>query len=66
MGEEAHMFCQALPRPTWYMVLRSLAASPTPAHAARQGLTLVHFSAQPEPFLTPKAHPTHPLTPPDK
>jgi hypothetical protein len=36
----------------------------------RQGLTLVHFSAQPEPFLTQNAHctppdtPSHPLTSP--
>ena len=28
-----------------------------------QGLTLVHFSAQPEPFLAQK-HPTHTLIPP--
>jgi len=36
-----------------------------------EGLTLVHFSAQPEPFLTqntpqtPPATPCHPLIPPD-
>jgi hypothetical protein len=29
--------------------------------AARQGLTLVHFSAQPEPFLT-QNNPYYPLT----
>jgi hypothetical protein len=36
------------------------------APAANQGLTLVHFSAQPEPFLTQihPVHPKHPLTPP--
>jgi len=34
------------------------------ARASRQGLTLVHFSAQPEPFLTqntPYTPPIHPL-----
>jgi hypothetical protein len=34
----------------------------------RQGLTLVHFSAQLEPCLTHTKHPTHlkhPLTPPE-
>ena len=28
-----------------------------------QGLTLLHFSAGPEPFLTQNAHPIHPLIP---
>ena len=30
-----------------------------------QGLTLVHYSAQPEPFLKQRTHPAHPLIPPD-
>jgi hypothetical protein len=37
------------------------AAAAAAAAAVAQGLTLVHFSAQPEPFLTQKIHTEHPL-----
>jgi len=45
----------------------SAATPPHPRAAAKQGLTLVHFSAQPEPVLTqstPLKAQTNPPTPP--
>jgi len=59
-----------LHRPTWSLMTISFAGErptvscsvPGGADAAAQGLTLVHFSAQPEPFLPlkPCNHPTYP------
>ena len=43
----------------------SAATRPTRAYAASQGLTLVHFSVKPEPFLTLKTSPTAQNTPSD-
>jgi len=46
--------------------LRTPPPAPIAVAVLGQGLTLVHFSAQPEPFLSLKIHPKHPLNTPQK
>jgi len=60
--------CKPLPAAT--SPSSAVTAASAPSHAAsacalavKQGLTLVHFSAQPQPFLTLKTSPTALNTP---
>jgi len=51
-----------------YNMAHLLRSRCSPPMTRGQGLTLVHFSAQPEPFLSPKKTrntPKHPLIPPN-
>ena len=56
-AQDYPMWVLSLP---WYIVFTF---SIPPCGTVRQGVTLVHFSAQPEPFLTQNTPQTSPHTP---